>query len=112
MERNLKNSYQRFVNYQQQSMLEPPLVQTTIENMYLVNFSVGNPPVRQFAAMDTGSNLVWLICHNRKQPSHLCTRIFRVLAMNAVMLKTSFVMTQAGVCMKRLTPVDKIQLVL
>lgn len=46
-------------------MLEPPLVQTTIENMYLVNFSVGNPPVRQFAAMDTGSNLVWLICNSQ-----------------------------------------------
>ncbi|KAJ4832608.1 hypothetical protein Tsubulata_027157 [Turnera subulata] len=31
-------------------------------NIFYVNFSIGNPPIPQLAVMDTGSNLLWVKC--------------------------------------------------
>lgn len=38
-----------------------PLFQATIEYLYFVNLSIGNPPVPQYLGVDTGSSLVWVI---------------------------------------------------
>ncbi|EOY31541.1 Eukaryotic aspartyl protease family protein [Theobroma cacao] len=40
-----------------------------IQNLFFVNFSIGQPPVPQLALMDTGSSLLWLQC----QPCHRCS---------------------------------------
>ncbi|CAI0394732.1 unnamed protein product [Linum tenue] len=38
------------------------LVLATHHNVFYVEFSIGEPPVRQFALMDTGSSLTWVKC--------------------------------------------------
>ncbi|CAL1358749.1 unnamed protein product [Linum trigynum] len=38
------------------------LVLATHHNVFYVEFSIGEPPVRQFAIMDTGSSLTWVKC--------------------------------------------------
>ncbi|KAK1382549.1 hypothetical protein POM88_020284 [Heracleum sosnowskyi] len=38
-----------------------PLFQATTEYLYFVNLSIGDPPVPQYLAVDTGSSMVWVI---------------------------------------------------
>ncbi|WCJ30175.1 Eukaryotic aspartyl protease family protein [Euphorbia peplus] len=38
------------------------LIPTSTEPLFLVNFSIGQPPVPQLNIMDTGSNLLWVQC--------------------------------------------------
>ncbi|KAM7278113.1 hypothetical protein ACFE04_005247 [Oxalis oulophora] len=50
----LKRSYKRIATYD----LQPTVV--TVDPLFLVNFFIGNPPVKQSAIMDTGSDYLWV----------------------------------------------------
>ncbi|XP_050213625.1 aspartic proteinase CDR1 [Mercurialis annua] len=46
------------------------LVPTNYEPLFMVNFSMGQPPTPQLAIMDTGSNMLWVQC----APCKRCSR--------------------------------------
>ncbi|KAF8083479.1 hypothetical protein N665_0770s0002 [Sinapis alba] len=50
--------------------------QAITTSMFFVNFSVGQPPVQQFAIMDTGSSLLWIKCLPCKHSSSSARPIF------------------------------------
>lgn len=41
-----------------------PLFQITSSFLFFVNLSIGDPPVTQFLAVDTGSSMVWVIANS------------------------------------------------
>ncbi|CAI0394563.1 unnamed protein product [Linum tenue] len=49
--------------------IEAPLVLAVNQNLFYVNFSIGEPPVPQLAVMDTGSSFSWVKC----LPCNLCS---------------------------------------
>ncbi|KAL8040009.1 hypothetical protein ABFX02_10G073000 [Erythranthe guttata] len=42
--------------------IRAPLIPMEDTSLFLVNISIGHPPVPQLLAMDTGSNLIWVHC--------------------------------------------------
>ncbi|WCJ42693.1 Eukaryotic aspartyl protease family protein [Euphorbia peplus] len=48
--------------YSQANDFQLNLVRTSLEPLFMVNFSIGLPPVPQLTIMDTGSNLLWVQC--------------------------------------------------
>ncbi|KAJ4845509.1 hypothetical protein Tsubulata_013028, partial [Turnera subulata] len=49
--------------------LQPvPIARNTQTKTFMVNFSIGDPPVSQLAFMDTGSPMLWLKCRDIQEP--------------------------------------------
>ncbi|KAL8114511.1 putative aspartic protease At2g35615 [Apium graveolens] len=53
-------SLARYRNYYNQNKLQSTVIPG--DGDYLMKFSVGTPPVEQFAVLDTGSDLIWIQC--------------------------------------------------
>ena len=61
----LRYSINRLNHFKPTSLVPPTSLQTDLisdSNGYLMNYSVGTPPVPKLAIVDTGSDLIWLQC--------------------------------------------------
>lgn len=62
LERNDEHIIKRIANFQQESIDAQLITPTsTHAHLFFVNLSIGDLPVVQYLAMDTGSSLTWVI---------------------------------------------------
>ncbi|KAK1389952.1 hypothetical protein POM88_018130 [Heracleum sosnowskyi] len=68
LERNDEYVIKRIAMFQQES-IDAQLITPTSrhEHLFFVNLSIGEPPVIQYLAMDTGSRLIWVIGDSLKR---------------------------------------------
>ncbi|KAM7267218.1 hypothetical protein ACFE04_009384 [Oxalis oulophora] len=71
VQRAMKSSFSRFAHLQNKFLrsitsnendFQADMIPSVANSMFFANFSIGQPPVSQFAIMDTGSSLLWVKC--------------------------------------------------
>ncbi|KAJ4830825.1 hypothetical protein Tsubulata_046010 [Turnera subulata] len=70
IERVVERSNARILELAGSNDAQTPIVPNTRTLAFMVNFSIGDPPVLQLAFMDTGSPMLWLKCREIQEPPY------------------------------------------